>query len=66
MVLWDPTGIVPLAELMGDLAVLFKVSPALTEKALTDYATVNSIVTWLSAPLAHFIMFPGVGYYVIH
>jgi hypothetical protein len=66
MVLWDPTGIIPLTELVGDLAVLFEVSSALTEKALTDHAAVDSIVTWLSAPLACFVMSSRVGYYAVH
>jgi hypothetical protein len=66
MVLWDLTGIVPLAELVGGLAVLFEVSPALTEKASMDHAAVDSIMTWFLAPLTCFVVSSGVGYCAIH
>jgi hypothetical protein len=66
MIFWNLTGSVPLAELVGNFAVLFEVSPALREKALTDHATVNSIIVQLSAPLACFLVLSGVGHCTIH
>jgi hypothetical protein len=66
VVFWNSTRIVPLAELVGGLAVLFEVSLTLIEEAPMDHTAVNGIMTQLSAPFAHFVMSPGVSYCAIH
>jgi hypothetical protein len=62
MVFWNLAEGVLLTELVGDFAVLLKVSSALTEKALTDHAALSDIVAQFLAPLACFLMLSRVGY----